>query len=80
VDWETIVRVRDRNVCITTVDLVTREAWIVAKVLGSRHAVSTRAANMPKPGDTDAFANLKTLNAITQCDNVPYDFVTRNDR
>ena len=64
--------------CVTAVDAVAGECWVIAKIFGSRAAVFAGAVGVMEPGYADAGANRKFVSAGTQRFNGAYNLVAGN--
>ena len=62
------------------VDVVTREARVVAEVLAAAGAVAALTVRPAQPGNADAVANGEALSAGPEPDHNPGDLVPQNER
>ena len=77
---ETIVRIGNRVLGVSPIDLIAGEARFIAEILVAVAAIEACAARMPKPRNPDPFTNGKTGHALSGLRHPADNFVPRNNR
>src|SRR6185437_13224002 len=72
--------VRNGVFCVTTIDVVTGEARVLAKVFTSAFAKATGAIHPAKPGNPDAIAEFETRCSFAKFLNSPDNLMTEHKR
>src|SRR6266581_1630361 len=73
-------RVDDGEIGVTTVNGIAGEPRAIAKILARRSTITAFAAGPGEPGDADALANGKSLDAFADLFEAADDLVAGNER
>ena len=76
-DREAKALIRNRIICITTIDGVAGKARFIAKIFPSPETIGALASGPTKPWNTDAIADVKPLGAFAFFFNYSHDFMAR---
>src|SRR5204862_7737925 len=77
---KTVARVRDGELGVAAVDVVAGKFSFIAKILPVRSTISAFAIRPAEPLNTDAIADLKSIDVLAELFDTPDDLVTKNQR